>query len=356
MNRRLQSARSAVFICIGLFLFIILVLNSQNYNRIPGESKIDHEMNEFTRKRNQQQQQQQQHVEFTIYPPSSPKWHKLLPNEITAANFTHITDAYLQHLQSLGPIPKKLHTSWPDKNVLQSRTKLVEMGLQSFKRLNPDWQIIIYNDDEIEQYLKRTLSATDYALIAPQHIIEKVDLWRLLVVYFEGGAYADIDRLFSVPMAEIIGTDVRLLLPTYYDINFTQDFLCSAKRNVLFKNAIQRNLSKRRIYAKQDKKYRNGSQLGYVLEMGPNQFWHACTESLFDLIITDGGDYPKENKRVIEKIRRVINESKIIRTYREEWCDTIVFHTDAMDECKKIKKDQLWKETKMNKWESEMRA
>lgn len=257
---------------------------------------------------------------------------------------TQININYTHHLSELSSIPKILHIAWSNKNVLDSKTKIIKFGIKNFIKINPIWNVLIHDDDEIEQYIKTKISLFDYQLIQNKHIIEKVDLWRLLIIYFEGGMYADIDRLFNVNMDQLIGNEIKMLLPTHYDINFSQDLMCSAPLNVLFKLAIELNLSKRRILEWNDNQH-NISEFERILELGPQTFWEAATKTLFGILIKDGGDYPDENEIIVAKMRDVIRECALIEIYREIWCDTIVFHAENMTECRAIDKGDLWAET-----------
>ena len=281
-------------------------------------------------------------INFKIYNKS----HNLfkIKRTINLSSINQIKAKYLHHLSELSSIPKIMHISWLDNNVLNSQTQIIQLGIVSFIKLNSLWTVIIYDDDEIQQYIKSKISLFDYKLIQNKHIIEKVDLWRLLIIYFEGGMYSDIDRLFSITMDDLIDTTVKMLLPTHYDINFSQDLMCSAASNELFKLAIELNLSKRRIFAAQQDTA-NISEFERILELGPQTFWEAATKTLFGVLMKDGGDYPDENKVVVAKMRKVIEQANVMKTYRETWCDTIVFHTDNMTHCRSIRKENLWQDT-----------
>jgi len=78
------------------------------------------------------------------------------------------------------------------------------------------------------------------------HIVEKSDLWRLLVVYHEGGYYQDLDRQVNIPFSSILDERIRVYLPTHQDINFAQDIIFSAAGSPLLKKAIDTNLQMRR--------------------------------------------------------------------------------------------------------------
>ena len=92
--------------------------------------------------------------------------------------------------------------------------------------MNPEWDFTIHTDADIEEFLKQKLPPYDYELLKPRHIVEKIDVWRLLIIYYQGGFYQDIDRLFNVPLDSlIINNDIKMLLPSHYDITFAKDIM-----------------------------------------------------------------------------------------------------------------------------------
>ena len=92
------------------------------------------------------------------------------------------------------------------------------------------------------------LPADDYARVAPLHPVEKTDVWRLLKMWREGGIYTDIDRRWNVKVRSFVTNATRLVLPTQHgfgisrteqSFDFSQDFMCSARHNPLFKDALK---------------------------------------------------------------------------------------------------------------------
>jgi len=71
---------------------------------------------------------------------------------------------------------------------------IIKYGIKSIRILNPEYQIEISDDMDIDNYLKQHIKQYDYNLIKDKHIVEKTDLWRLLKIYNEGGIYVDLDR------------------------------------------------------------------------------------------------------------------------------------------------------------------
>ena len=92
---------------------------------------------------------------------------------------------------------------------------IVKNGTLKLKELNPDYEFIVYDDSDIENYLQKHLSPTDCELIKDKHIVEKTDLARLLLIYNEGGIYSDIDRLCNIPLTQVIKPGVKCVLPIF---------------------------------------------------------------------------------------------------------------------------------------------
>ena len=125
----------------------------------------------------------------------------------------------------------------------------------------------------------------------------------------------------------------------------------------MFRLAVELNLSKRRLFAARDAQRNessDASRTGDVLQLGPQTYWEAVTHTLFGVLMFDGGDYPEHNQIIVQRMRELIDATEEIATYRETWCDTILFHTDDVPQCKTIKKADLWRETgNKQHWEAE---
>ena len=252
-----------------------------------------------------------------------------------------ISAEYLSHLSSLGPIPRKIHIAWNDTNVLNSSTLVVVDGVARLKSTNLDWNYTIYGDAEIDAFIQSKIAKKDYDLIAPRHTVEKSDLWRLLIMYHEGGYYQDLDRVANVALDDLIKEGMtKMLLPTHYDHNFAQDIMCTAPGNDLFKYAIDLNLSKRR-------KQQHKPSSHDVKELGPTAYFQAVTHSLFNITIPEG--------KFVPEMREIIQKSKHIETYMEVWCDSIMYHTDDIEACKrKYHKEDLYQEIGKKQWDEEV--
>ena len=213
---------------------------------------------------------------------------------------------YQQVLSGLDPIPRVLHASfkYDDLNVSESTQPTIVHGLQAFQRHNPRWRVEVSSDTQLDTYLRRHLAADDYARVAPLHPVEKTDVWRLLKMYREGGIYSDIDRRWNVDVRSFISNATRLVLPTQHGFgistteqafDFSQDFMCSARHNPLFKDALEHVLAQRRKCdercmlidprphtpaCKLPRKQRAPSHCG-TLDFGPGAWFRAVTKNLW---------------------------------------------------------------------------
>ena len=91
-------------------------------------------------------------------------------------------------------IPKLVHITWKNTDILKSNSPLIQNGILNLIKLNPDWEVNISTDDEVNEYLYTHMESQDFKLIENDKIVPKTDIWRLIKLYLEGGVYTDIDR------------------------------------------------------------------------------------------------------------------------------------------------------------------
>lgn len=241
-----------------------------------------------------------------------------------------------------GTIPKKIYVSWKNKNVIDKDFSIINKGIKNILVLNPEYEIIIYDDDDIEHYLKTNLGSHDYDLIKNKYIVEKIDLWRLLIIYNEGGIFTDIDRYVNIPFSEIFNDDISLVLATFVDTDFSQDIIISVAKNPILKTAIELNLKRRREGCKD------------IYFLGPKTYMHAVVYNFCGVSISTR-TLPK---KYLQKIRDYINTSKNIVTYREQPPGLTIFFDSSKEDIvhKDFKhiynkeKGELYNYYKVDKW------
>ena len=208
-------------------------------------------------------------------------------------------------LEPLSLIPKKIHVSWKDKSILESSNQLAVNGIQNLIKLNPNWELKISDDKEVETYLKNCLPKKDYDLIKDAPIVSKVDTWRLLVMINQGGLYVDIDRHANKNLDSIIDENSKCVLPVHSNhnriIDFSQDIMISAPGNPLHIAALDLMLRRRRSGWKD------------ILTLAPITYFHALTKLIYGHSLER-----RPNKEILDKIINHINNSKYAQTFIEK--------------------------------------
>lgn len=206
-------------------------------------------------------------------------------------------------------IPKIIHLSWKTKCVVDDQSDIVLGGLRKLIDLNPDWDVQISTDNEVNNYLKTNLPPEYYTLVKNIGIVPQTDIWRLLKLFHVGGVYVDIDRLCNKPLNDLLEEGVKWVLPTCEDKDFSHDFMMTAPSNPAFANVIK-------LYFE-----RRFAGYGNVFFLGAQTYMHGITHSLVgEMINTDPG------KEKFDWLREKINDAGFIRTYRESLPnDTVIY-------------------------------
>ena len=88
-------------------------------------------------------------------------------------------------------IPKIIHQTY--KNI----DKKYEKNSNSWLNKNNDWKYIFYDDEKMFEYLESCVNKNDFKNLKKYldncSKIEKIDIFRYLLMYYIGGIYADID-------------------------------------------------------------------------------------------------------------------------------------------------------------------
>ena len=233
-------------------------------------------------------------------------------------------------------IPKIIHVTWPSRDILTSDSILAKKGIQSLIRLNPTWKVELSLNEDIENYLKECLGDS-YSIVEDISIIEKCDLWRLFKIYREGGLYIDLDRMVNVSLDDVLSPNVKCVLPTCRDTDFSHDFMLSDKGNPIFEKAISLVMN-RRITGNKD-----------VYFLGPQTYMHSVTEVLFGVQMNSNP--PKEE---FERMRNSIQKVDFLDTYREDPpYNTFVFRDESVSFDHETEKRKLYSEFNLNHWTKE---
>ena len=104
----------------------------------------------------------------------------------------------------------------------------IKIYSQNWIKLNPDYEIKLYDNTLCEQFLLDNYSQLhcDIFKYIPDGPI-KADFWRVCILYKYGGLYVDADNEPLVPLKDFIEEDVDFVTcKSYWDImNFNPNFI-----------------------------------------------------------------------------------------------------------------------------------
>lgn len=119
----------------------------------------------------------------------------------------------------------------------------IKIYSENWKRLNPEYNIILYDDELCKKFLLEEFSQLHLDIFNfLQHGPIKADFWRLCILYKYGGLYVDADIEPLVPLKEYIDDDDEFV--TCISFNF------SIKRikTLSLLNSITNNIIKKYLY------------------------------------------------------------------------------------------------------------
>lgn len=255
----------------------------------------------------------------------------------------------IDHLKSLPSFPKKFHLIWPDKDILNKDYEMLEKGAKNLKRLNHDWEFVIHDDADINHTINTfqhpDVSPDMLTTIQNSHIVEKTDAYRLLMIFQTGGLYGDIDRVMNKKLDFINVGTTKMILPTYYDINFAQDLFGSSKGNKLILNVFL-NQNKQRITMPRKEGWLKSSD-HLILT---HEFSKSLEKDLF------GRELKQSDAAEWNVTRHVLTEhsQNMVVTYRDIWCDGLLV-TD-FDGCKSVQRTTLYDAYNVVPWARQVDA
>ena len=218
-------------------------------------------------------------------------------------------------------IPLVVHQSYFSKDLPEA----IQANIDALKLANPLWQFRLYDDADIEQYIQTHYPDlfTIYQKINVKYGAARVDFFRYLLIYNEGGVYLDIKSSLSKPLNEIIEANDQYLLShwpnsagqayensgIYVDLpsplgEFQQWHIIAVKGHPFLKSVIENvcnniiNYNPFIHHTGQTGVFRVTGPVAYTLAIMPhvNQFNHRLVRSHHELnliysIFSDNKDY-----------------------------------------------------------------
>ena len=141
-------------------------------------------------------------------------------------------------------IPKNIYMCYKDLDILKKYSK-------NWEKLNPDWNILLYDDDLCKEFLLKEYSQIYVDIF--NFIVDgpiKSDFWRLCILNKYGGLYVDADINPIIPLDNYINEDDYFV--TCISQNFKNSsswsklnphFIYCNKNNDILQSCISRYIS-----------------------------------------------------------------------------------------------------------------
>jgi mannosyltransferase OCH1-like enzyme len=140
-------------------------------------------------------------------------------------------------------IPKKIHQIYFDfYNKKFEENKLFIESSNSFKNLNQDYEYKLWNENDCEQLIIDNFPQYYDFYKNMRHKIQKVDFARCVILYVEGGLYADLDMICLKNIDNLITNNLILhnVKEVYPNYSFIENDIMGCQKNSnIFKKIIE---------------------------------------------------------------------------------------------------------------------
>ena len=182
-----------------------------------------------------------------------------------------VTKSQKTPLESIA-IPRIIHQTWETLEVPVHMKRAVESWIEK----NPTWTHCFHDDSTRrtlihKHFSQRVLDAYDN--IVPGAF--RADLWRLCVLYVEGGVYTDVDTVSVVPLDDFLGGETEFC--TSIDLNpahLYNTFIASVPKHPFLWETIQR------IIRNVETRYYGCKEFGFLEISGPAALGHGVNVAL----------------------------------------------------------------------------
>jgi len=140
-------------------------------------------------------------------------------------------------------IPKKIHQIYFDfYGKSFEENKLFVESSNTFKELNKGYEYKLWNEKDCDELISNTFPEYYSFYKGMRHKIQKVDFARCVILYTQGGLYADLDIICLKSIDKLIENDlilhnVKEVNPSYSFIE--NDVMGCQKNSPIFKKIIE---------------------------------------------------------------------------------------------------------------------
>ena len=135
-------------------------------------------------------------------------------------------------------IPKIIYQTWKTK-LLHEKLYIIRDHIQ---KLNPTYQIILYDDDDMDTFIKTHFDDFTYKCYKQLNVgAAKADFWRYCILYINGGVYLDMDATIIRPLDELIEDDEQCIITREGNLGaFNNWIMIFEKRHPILLNCIKK--------------------------------------------------------------------------------------------------------------------
>jgi GR25 family glycosyltransferase involved in LPS biosynthesis len=178
--------------------------------------------------------------------------YTILPVPFTVDNTDNDSTIHTDHtdfhisssLHTLGKFDEIKNITFPKVIYMCDKTlEFIEKYSQNWKKLNPDYEIALFDNKLCEEFLEKEFSYLHKEIFKyiPDGPI-KADFWRLCVLYKNGGVYIDADNEPLLPLRDFIESNVDFVTcSSYWDkmnFNFNPNFIIAKAGEKILKDSI----------------------------------------------------------------------------------------------------------------------
>ena len=126
------------------------------------------------------------------------------------------------------PIPKIIYQTWKTKNLHENCLQIK----QKIQDLNPEYEMILYDDDDMKQFIKQNFDEYIYNCYVKLNVgAAKADFWRYCILYKNGGVYLDMDSIILHPLNELILEDDTCIITREGNKGFFNNWIMIFEKN-----------------------------------------------------------------------------------------------------------------------------
>jgi GR25 family glycosyltransferase involved in LPS biosynthesis len=156
----------------------------------------------------------------------------------------HTDDHIMFSINTLSKFNEIKNIKFPKVIYMCDKTfEFIEKYSQNWKRLNPDYEIVLFDNNLCEEFLEQEFSSLHKEIFRyiPDGPI-KADFWRLCILYKNGGVYTDADNEPLLPLRDFIESNVDFVTcSSYWDkmnFNFNPNFIIAKAGEKILKDSI----------------------------------------------------------------------------------------------------------------------